>query len=385
MTDIIEQTPANTSPAKRWIGVAISLIVLALVIFYLLTVEDTIDVEQMSEKSTTPLVTVEKLSVTPQTVKVTAFATVRPRWSAELRAAVSGRIDRVLDSALTGEKVDAGTTLLTIEDSAYVADLASAELAAEEAQLVLSKAQKATTIARREFKRDAKQAPNDLALHLPQLRIAETAVKAANARITAARQKLRDATVKAPFSGFVTERFVSPGQTVNPGDALLKLVDNAIFELTAELGRRDWLLLDQPLAGAVAEIMNQNGKIVAQAKIRRGGGFLDEQTRQYKVFMELNNSGTGALLSGDFVRVVLPGITVPAALTIPESALTQEGYVWYVDDDNHLQRKSPQVLFSHHDRIVIEAPNDSGDWRIAIMPLVSFLPGQQVHPQLAEN
>ncbi|MEX3008522.1 efflux RND transporter periplasmic adaptor subunit [Hoeflea sp. TYP-13] len=327
--------------------------------------------------------TVETISVGPETVEVASFSEVRPRWSAELRAAVSGRINKVFDTALAGERVEAGATLITIENSRYVAELAAAELALKEAKLALWKAKNATTLARKEFERNNTTPPNDLALRLPELEIAQSRVTSVKSRVEAARRQLDDSTVTAPFSSFVAERFVSPGQSVNAGETLVKLVDDTTFELTVELGRRDWVLLQQPLPGQTAHVVSQDGETIAQATIRQAGGFLDEKTRQYKVFLEIDDPGPVPVLSGDFVRVILPGVTVPKALNIPASALTQEGYVWYLDENDRLQRVTPQVLYRRQDRIVIEAPEGADTWRIAVTPLVSFLPGQMARAKKA--
>lgn len=373
------------APRKRWVWIVLALFVLGGVALFLATAEDTVDVEQAKAPPPAQLVSIETVPVGPATVEVSSFAEIRPRWSAELRAAVSGRVTDVLESALAGERVRAGTTLITIENSRYVAELAAAELALKEARLALWQAKNATYVARKEYESSGTTPPNDLALRLPQLDIAKSSVASAEARVSAAKRQLDDAVVTAPFSSFVTERFVSPGQTVNTGERLVKLVDNATFELTVELGRNDWALLKRPLAGLTAQVLNQGGEVIAQADIRRGGGFLDETTRQYKVFLELSGPGSKRVLSGDFVRVMLPGITVPAALSIPASAFTQEGYVWHLDAEDRLQRVTPRVLFRRRGRIVIEAPEGAGTWRIATTPLASFLPGQKVRAKQVGN
>ena len=186
---------AKGSVFTQWILIFLALMVLAAVSLYLFSAEDTIDVQQTEEELVAQPVSIETLSVRPETVEVASVAEVRPRWSAELRAAVSGRVDEVLDSALAGERVKAGTTLITIENSLYAAEMAAAELAVKEAQLALSKAEKATAIARKQYKRDGTKPPNDLALHLPELRIAETALKSARARVAASRPQLRDSQI----------------------------------------------------------------------------------------------------------------------------------------------------------------------------------------------
>lgn len=372
-------------PRRRWLWIMLSLTVLGGVLLFVSMAEDTIDVQETAAPPPAQLVSVETVTTSLETIEVSSFAEVRPRWSVELRAAVSGRVSKVFPSALAGEPVEVDTTLITIENSRYVADLAAAELALKEAQLALWQAKNATLLARGEFERANSTPPNDLALKLPQLEIARNSVVSAQARVRAAKRQLDDTTVVAPFSAFVTERFVSPGQTVSTGDRLLKLADNNTLDLEVELGRKEWSLLRQPLAGLTAHVLDQHGGMIAQAKIRRGGGFLDETTRQYKIFLEIERPASKQLLSGDFVKVLLPGVTVPAALDIPASALTQDGYVWHLDADDRLRRIEPTVLFRRHDRVIVRATTGTDRWRVAITPLVSFLPGQKARAQNAEN
>lgn len=377
--------PKTGKPGLRWLWILLSLFLLAAVISSLGYLEDTVDVSSSNEVRPLPLVSVETISVAPQQAEIRAFAEVRPRWSAELSASVSGRIRTVFDSALSGEPVEAGTPLIEIENSRHVAELAAAEQAHKEAELALWHAKNATLLAREDFKRNNTTPPNDLALKLPQLEIAESAVVSAEARMAAARQQLDDTRIAAPFAAYVTERFVSPGQSVNPGDRLVKLVDRSAFELVAEIGRQDWALLRKPLEGQTARLLDQDGREMATAIVRRGGGFLDERTRQYRIFLEVGNQNGDTVLSGDFVTVLIDGITIDRALDIPSSALTREGHIWHVDDTDHLQRLQPDVLFRRDDRVIIRAPETVTDRRVAVTPLVSFLPGQKVDPQPTGN
>ena len=240
------------------------------------------------------------------------------------------------------------------------------------------------TIARRQFERDGTKPPNDLALHLPDQRIADRAVASAQAQLAAARQQLADTEVTAPFSGFVTGRVASLGQTVTVGEALVTLSDDSQFELLAELSQRDWALLYHPIAGGEARLFHRDGRSLGTAHIRRGGGFLDPKTRQMRVFLEVSDPADG-VLAGDFLRIVFLGRKVAGTLTLPETALTRAGYVWLVDGDNLLVRFRPEILFRGDDAITIARPDLPGPWRVAKTPLASFLPGQMVSPQLVEG
>lgn len=363
---------------RRWLWITFALLLFVAVISVLSFTEDTVDVARKKVPPAAPTVSTETVKSSTETIEISGFSEIRPRWSAELKAAVSGRIFKVMDRSLAGERVAAGETLILIENSRYAAELAEAELALKRAKLALWQARNANLVARKDFERSGKSAPNDLALKLPQLNIAQSALASAQARVTAATRQLNDATVLAPFAGFVTKRFVSPGQSVNVGDRLVKLADNTTYELAVELSRKNWNLLQKPLSGLTARVSDDSGKIVTHARVRQGGGFLDEATRQYKVFLQISGRRAERVLSGDFVRVTLPGITLKRALNIPASALTQEGHVWHVDAGGHLRRMTPEVLFRRQDRVVIAAPGGGNIWRIVITPLASFLPGQRV-------
>ncbi len=382
MTDKTLETQQR--PARRWLWIGLSLTLFVAIVMLLFDTEDTIDVQATNTSPPPPTVSV--VSVAPETVqaRVSAFAEVRPRWDAELRSAVSGRITAVHAAALAGAKVERGDPLFSIEKAPYQSAVAAAEMELEQAELELLRAQNNVTVAQRQFERDKKEPPNELALNLPQLRIAEKTVAAAQARLNAARNELKDAEVVAPFSGFVTHRFASLGQTVNPGDALIHLSDDRQFELVAEFSQADWALLDHPISGATADLTQRRGGTLGQAQVRRGGGFLDQNTRQVRVFLDVTNPDEG-ILAGDFLQVHIPGRLIANTVTLPESALTRAGYIWLVDDEEHLQRLSPNILFRSEDIVTIVAPDGTGPWRVAKTPLASFLPGQPVTPQSDEG
>ncbi len=367
---------------ERVIVLVIALALFGGVIAYLLSTEDTADIVADQRSTRLQIVSFERVPVEPQRLEIVAYSQVNPRWSANLTAAVSGRVLDVTDKALAGEPVAAGTVLLHIEPSPYEAELASAKVALQEAELALWNAKNASHLAQEQFRREGKTAPNDLALKLPQLQIATDSVALAQARLKRAEQQLANTIVSAPFSGFVTERHVSPGQAIGTGETLVHLVDDKVFELEVELNRRDWSLLPQPIVETVARVLDQSGAEIGQAQVRRAGGFLDEKTRLYKIFLEVNAADNPAILAGDFVQVALTGRIFERAMSIPEGALTQEGYVWHLDEEDCLKRFAPIVLFRRDARVIIEAPDEPhvASWRIVTTPLASFLPGQRAEP-----
>jgi len=374
--------PAATKRRWLWLGPAITL--LAAVIVLLWETEYTADVSRTTTLPPAPSVSVLAVAPSAARAEVSAFAELRPRWDAEIRAAVAGRIIAVQNSALAGTRVVSGTPLIMIEPTPYETAVAEAELAVAQARLALLRAENQVIVARRQFARDGVDPPNELALHIPQLRIAEHGVTSSEAQLNDARRQLADTEISAPFSGFVTRRLASLGQTVSAGEPLLHLSDDSRFELAVELSQAEWELLEHPIAGGTARLYHRDGRALGTALIRQGGGYLQAETRQIRVFLEVADPGDG-LLSGDFLKVVFDGREIAGSLTLPETALTRTGLVWRVDQDNLLQKVRPDILFRSGDAITIAAPDSAAQWQIAVTPLASFLPGQRVTPVVVER
>jgi multidrug efflux pump subunit AcrA (membrane-fusion protein) len=108
--------PDREKTNVQWIWLVLSLVV----------AEDTIDIQHSKQAPHLLPVSVEVVAVSPETVEISAYAEIRPRWSAQLRAAVSGQITEVHQAALAGQQVNEGETLVSIEPSNYIAELSAA-------------------------------------------------------------------------------------------------------------------------------------------------------------------------------------------------------------------------------------------------------------------
>lgn len=374
----------SSQPRRRRLWVVVSLVFLVGVVVLLFWTEDTANVTRTNSPPALPVVTVIDAASAEAVATISAFTELRPRWDSEIRAAVSGRIMEVHEEALVGERVEAGAPLFSIEKAPYQTALAAAELSLEQAKLALLQANSTADLAREEVDLLNVSEPNELALRLPQLRIAERTLASAEAQLAEARRQLADTDVTAPFSGIITKRMVSLGQTVAVGEALSHLSDDRQYELAVELNETDWALLEHPVADQNARLFHRNGALLGEAHIRQGGGFLDRQTRQPRIFLEVASLSEG-LVAGDFVRVEFTGRTIADTLTVPEAALTRAGHIWIVDANDLLVRITPKILFRADGNLVIAALEGSGPWRVATTPLASFLPGQQVAPRTEKD
>lgn len=376
---------------KLWLFVSLFILVAVIVI-----VDDLEDVAEVEQKQTTaylPPVSIVSLKAQNNNGVIITMAEIKPRWKVTLTSQVNGEIERVFEQAFSGKQVQKGDSLIRIEDSRYLMDLHEAEQALAEATLNLLQAQNKSSQDQKNWQRSGlHEIPSDLALNIPQLNVAQKTWIAAESRVKAMKKLLSYTHITAPFSGFITSRNVSVGQTVLEGSELLTLINSDQQEMVVALSKAQWNLLSKDWNKQRVSIRNMDGVEIAQAMIKRGGDFIDPETRQYTVFLDVNHSADRDSLTGEFVQVYLPTQTVSNSLRIPESALTRDGFVWFLDDENYLQQFFATVLFYQENQIVIKAPPNNAlgkktpsNWRIVVMPLASFLAGQRVRPVITEG
>lgn len=372
---------------KRIIWIATAFVGLAISLLFVLSLEDTVDITVTTEAPDLPVVSVVAIKSGTYAGYISVQTEVKPRWTAELTAIVSSRVLDVLPDAFAGSRVEAGTELVLLEDSAYSASLRASEQALAQAELNLVDAHNRVDLARKEWLRSGQKGePTPLALQLPELEVAQKATEAARARVKADAVELAATRITAPFSGYVSARQVSLGQTVNPGTPLLKLIGDETLEIAASLSVEEWNLLAKDWAERPVELLNAAGEAVGAATIKRGGGYLEPDTRQYRVFMEVSGSPEPNVLPGEFVTARLQGAAVPNSLQVPESALTRDGFVWHLDLENRLRRFRAEVILRNETDVILRSVDpEVSEWRIVTTPLASFLPGTEVTPPIAKD
>ena len=162
----------------------------------------------------------------------------------------------------------------------------------------------------------AKQASYDLALHSARNMAAE--VDAANAAVKLAERELRDASIRAPFEGYIQRRLISLGELVKAQMPVMSIVRVDPLKVTAEIpeGMTPWIQSGQPVDLQV----DAYGDRVFTGKVSRISPTVNTQTRAFP-FEALVPNGDGLLKPGTFVRVKLTTDHVEPMLTLPYAAL----------------------------------------------------------------
>jgi membrane fusion protein, multidrug efflux system len=159
-------------------------------------------------------VIVERVGSQRLTDPLEALGTLRANETVRITATVSEVITQI--NFEDGQKVRAGDVLVQLAHAEETALLAEAESQAEEAKLQHER------VVRLVAQGNAPEA-------LLDERRREW--RAAEARAEAARSRLRERTIRAPFDGRVGLRQVSPGTLVVPGDTITTVVDDSHMKL----------------------------------------------------------------------------------------------------------------------------------------------------------
>jgi membrane fusion protein (multidrug efflux system) len=187
---------------------------------------------------------------------------------------------------------------------------ARSELAAAEAALADSSAQ---------LKR-SRELFNTHALSQSQLDTLEATNKSNEAKVIAARAKVEDTIIRAPFSGRMGFRRVSVGGLVSPGTVISTLDDTSVIKLDFSVPQA-YMFAIQPglrITAQIAGIANQT----FTGKVTTLDSRVDPVTRSIIVRAELPNE-KGILKPGMFMTAK---ISAPAsqALLVPEGAIVPE-------------------------------------------------------------
>ncbi|UCH48083.1 MAG: efflux RND transporter periplasmic adaptor subunit [Betaproteobacteria bacterium] len=237
--------------------------------------------------------------------EVTAVGSLLAEESVIIRPEIDGRI--VSLNFREGQSVKRGQRLLTLDSSEWKAQLAAvkAELRTEQ-----QRHQRARELYEQKF------------ITKEALDIQAGAVDRLEARVTEAQVRVDKTIVRAPFSGVVGLREVSPGAYVKAGDDIVILenlssikVDFRIPEV--HLGK---ISREQPVALRLDAFPGEE----FQGRVYAIQPAVDEETRTVLMRARVSNKGF-RLKPGMFVRVAMTMSTRPNAITVPEQALWPQG------------------------------------------------------------
>jgi RND family efflux transporter MFP subunit len=213
-------------------------------------------------------------------ITVRATGTLHAQESAAISAQVMGRIEQVL--VHEGDSVQAGQTLVVLDDATLRASVDQAQAAVKAAENQQAAAQAEASLADstlgryKQLQAEKSVSPQEMDEVARRAEAAASRVDAVRAQTDAAKaqesgaRSMRSyARLHAPFAGVITARLADPGTMAAPGVPLLQVDSNGLLQLQATIdesaigsirkGMKTSIAVDDApngeVAGTVAEIV----------------------------------------------------------------------------------------------------------------------------------
>jgi RND family efflux transporter MFP subunit len=316
---------------------------------------------------------------------VTALGEVVPLFQTTIKSQVEGPVLFLSRRLQPGNRVERGEVLLRIAKSRFEMHAAEARSRLSAARVRLLREEREAREARKNWTRSGirGEPKSPLVLREPQLTAAREEVKSARAALVHAETQLGYTEIAAPFDAVVLERSVNPGETLFAGDTVAVLYGMDTAECGVHLDAAQWALLPATLQDTKVRLIDPRTEAVWEARVVRESLFLNRDSRLRTLFLRVKQPLGQAppLLPGTFVRAEMKGRETAGLLRIPETALTKQGFVWFVDKENRLQSHRTEPVFYGEAVVYIPVPGAvNRTVRVAVSPHSGFTRGLVVRP-----
>jgi membrane fusion protein (multidrug efflux system) len=259
-------------------------------------------------------VVTQKVELQAVVDEIQALGTANANESIEIQPRIASLIERVIFEE--GQLVDKGDLLVELENNEIVAGLALAEASLSESRSIYNR---------------SKSLANTQAISASSLEQLLAEVQVNEAQVEAAKARLSNTVIRAPFSGRIGLRRVSPGSFVNTSTIITTLDDVSIIKLDFSVPETFLTVLSEGMRITAYSLVYPDRIFVGN--VASIDTRLDPVTRAVQVRAIIPNSD-GMLKPGMFMSVDLQRERGEQLLA-PEQSIVPEGssqYVYVVAD-----------------------------------------------------
>jgi membrane fusion protein (multidrug efflux system) len=260
----------------------------------------------------------------------------------EIRSEVSGIVENI--AFTEGSSVTKGQVLFKVNDIELRAQLAQAKTKESLAS---------------ENERRAKLLLQKEAISQEEYDIASADYRSAKAQTQLIQAQIGKTTVRAPFSGKIGLRSISPGTYVTPATLIAKLVSTNPLKITfsipekyaTEISKNNTITFTVP-----------NVKETFTAKIYALEPAIEATTRTLQI-RALTDNSNGKLLPGTFANIELPLKNIKDAIIIPTEAIVpiQDGKKVFIANNGKAKEVKVETLTRTDKAVVITSGLKIGD------------------------
>jgi len=262
-----------------------------------------------------------EVSLQPIARELRALGTARANEAVEITAKTSNIVAAIRFS--DGGEVAKGAVLVELDSAQARADLAAAQAALTESNS--------------QYERAMELLPTQ-SLSKSQFDQIVATLAANAARVDAAKARLEDTVIRAPFNGRVGLRRVSVGSLISPGTIITTLDDTSVIKIDFAIPENNLTALRTGLPVTVGSTAYPSR--VFKGRVTSLDSRIDTTSRSVLVRAEIPNSD-GALRPGMFLNVELlrdqrNGIVIPEESLVPEQ---NRQFVYVVVNGNAEKRE----------------------------------------------
>lgn len=190
-------------------------------------------------------------------------------------------------------------------------------------------------------------------------------------QIKSAEERLQKFTIRAPFSGEVSESMINAGALVRAGQKMGAFVNTGNFEIEAAVSEAAAKYIK---VNDEVQFTTSNGTVLSGVVLRKSQS-IDPQTQTLKVFVEVNgeNLRDGAYLSG-----VIMSESLAESIEISADLLTPNDGV-YVVENSKLKLLRPNIIHRSADQVLISTEGIPGDTKFIAEPVANAYEGMDVN------
>lgn len=353
------------------------------------------EVENQLLASSAPSVVVVEVKADTYKALVKGYGEASAHYAITYSAEVSGRVQRLMPSFETGKLVKKGDVLATLENTTYLQAVAAAKSDLAQAELDLLEEERTGEQARLEWKRSGMTGePNSpLVLREPQLAAQIAVVENAKYSLKKAQQDLDKTVIKAPFDALVVERNIQPGSYAQVGTSVAKLYSTDLVEIEIPLSMKQWQSLPKLTNSDIsskdnakwpATLYSSDGENSWEGYVTRVEQHVDVASRQRSLVIAVDKpfEQDVGLFPGTFVQAHIEGAMLNNTWELPASAISQQGDIWYLTENNQLNKVPAIKVFEKSGSVYVSPIEDISSAQIIKRPLSNYVVGMLMTPKL---
>ncbi|MEX6504111.1 efflux RND transporter periplasmic adaptor subunit [Pseudomonas zhanjiangensis] len=337
-----------------------------------------------------PEVLVETAKAAPLELELEYSARTAGFREVQVRAQVSGILQE--RTYLEGSAVKQGQVMFRIDPRTYQAALARAKAALAQEQARYRQTERDLKRIR-ELQKKGYASESELDNAISNFEQSKANIQAAEAEVQSKQIDLDYCTVRAPISGITSKETVSEGSLMVAGDPNASLLTN-ITQLdpiyvnfaapdsdveSLRGGLQSGALVQQGEQMRVQVKFGDGSRYPLEGKVDFTGSLVDRSTGTVSARAVVPNPEQ-KLLPGQFVSVLVKGVSLPHAITVPERAVAQGPagtFVYVVDEQDVARVRQVTTGRTAQGRWVVESGIGEGD-RVIVEGLAKVRPDTPV-------